>query len=224
MRSKKYNSHGPTTFLKNTYEILNNESLNSIIRWTEDGGSFVISDILNFTNSVLPSFFKHSNLSSFIRQLNMYGFHKAKDDDSQELQFSHPKFHRDKKELLKEIHRKSSDSLGSLKKSDIQNLAQRLQKFQSQQLTMETMLENLESQYSQVLEQNQVLISELFQSKQREKQIELFLQSFTKQIKEEVQNMEIDEDNSLLGNIEPHYPEGEVSDEDWENYEDLSND
>jgi small-conductance mechanosensitive channel len=125
---------------------------------------------------------------------------------------------------LKEIHRKSSDSLGSLKKSDIQNLAQRLQKFQSQQLTMETMLENLESQYSQVLEQNQVLISELFQSKQREKQIELFLQSFTKQIKEEVQNMEIDEDNSLLGNIEPHYPEGEVSDEDWENYEDLSND
>lgn len=224
MRSKKYNSHGPTTFLKNTYEILNNESLNSIIRWTEDGGSFVISDILNFTNSVLPGFFKHNNLSSFIRQLNMYGFHKAKDEDSQELQFSHPKFHRDKKELLKEIHRKSSDSLGSLKKSEIQNLAQRLQKFQTQQLTMETMLENLESQYSQVLEQNQVLISELFQSKQREKQIELFLQSFTQQIKEEVQNMEVDEDNSLLLNIEPHYPEGDMSDEDWENQEDLSND
>ena len=224
MRSKKYNSHGPTTFLKNTHEILNNDSLNSIIRWTEDGGSFVISDILNFTNSVLPSFFKHSNLSSFVRQLNMYGFHKAKDDDSQELQFSHPKFHRDRKELLKEIHRKSSDSLGSLKKCDIQNLALRLQKFQSQQLTMEAMLENLETQYSQVLEQNQVLISELCQSKHREKQIELFLQSFTQQIKKEVQSMELDEDNSLLGNIEPQYPEGELSDEDWGNYEGLSND
>lgn len=224
MRSKKYSSHGPTTFLKNTYEILNNESLNSIIRWTEDGGSFLITDIYNFTNSVLPNFFKHKNLSSFIRQLNMYGFRKEKEDDSQMLEFTHPLFHRDKKQLLKEIHRKSNETVGFLKKGEIQDLALRLKRFQSQQVTMETMLECLETQYSQVLEQNQFLISELFQSKQREKEIEMFLQNFTQQAKEGVQTMGVEEQNSLLLNIEPHYPELEGNDEECENFDEFSND
>ncbi|OMJ94407.1 hypothetical protein SteCoe_2460 [Stentor coeruleus] len=216
MRARKYNSHGPTSFLKNTYEILCNESICSVIRWTEDGGGFVICDIYNFTNTVLPKYFKHNNLSSFVRQLNMYGFHKTKDDDSQTLQFSHPLFQKEKKYLLKEIHRKSSDSVGNMNKEGISLLAERLQKFQSQQHTMETMLENLESQYSQVLEQNQVLISELFQSKQREKQIELFLQNFAQQTKEEVQNMEENGDSSMLWNIEPRYPEEDLLEDEFE--------
>ena len=224
MRTKKYTSHGPTNFLKNTYEILSNESLSSTIQWTEDGGSFLICDIYSFTNTVLPSYFKHSNLSSFIRQLNMYGFHKSKEDESEILQFSHPLFHRDKKELLKEIHRKSSESLGSLKKEEILVLAERLQKFQNQQHTMEAMLENLENQYSQVMEQNQALISELFQSKQREKQIEVFLRNFTQQKKEELQNMGEGSGSSLNLECEPHYPEEPGSDEDWEKYEECSND
>ena len=219
MRTKKYSSHGPTNFLKNTYGILNNETLSSTIRWTEDGGSFLICDIYSFTNTVLPSFFKHSNLSSFIRQLNMYGFHKSKEDDSEIIQFSHPSFHRDKKELLKEIHRKSSESLGSLKKDDIVVLAERLQKFQSQQHTMETMLGNLEHQYFQVMEQNQTLISELYQSKQREKQIEFFFRNFTQKKKEEIRNCAEGSGNSLNLECEPHYPEVHASDEDWEKYE-----
>jgi len=224
MRSKKYSSHGPTTFLKNTYEILNNQSLNSIIRWTEDGGSFVITDIYNFTNSVLPKYFKHKNLSSFIRQLNMYGFSKEKEDESQTLEFTHPLFHRDKKQLLKEIHRKSNEAVGFLKKGEIEDLALRLKRFQSQQVSMETMLECLETQYSQVLEQNQFLISELFQSKQREKEIEMFLQNFTQQTKVGVQSMGIVDQSSLLLDIEPHYPELEGNDEDCENFDEFSND
>lgn len=227
MRARKYNSHGPTSFLKNTYEILCNESLYSVVRWTEDGGSFVICDIYNFTNTTLPKYFKHNNLSSFVRQLNMYGFHKTKDDDSQTLQFSHPLFHKEKKYLLKEIHRKSSDSVGNMNKDGISLLAERLQKFQSQQHTMEAMLENLESQYSQVLEQNQVLISELFQSKQREKQIELFLQNFAQQTKEEVQNMEENGESYMLWNIEPKYPEEDILEDEFErgsNDEELKED
>jgi hypothetical protein len=82
-----------------------------------------------------------------------------------------------------------------------------------------------------VLEQNQILLSELFQSKQREKQIELFLQNFAQQTKEEVRNMEEPDDSSMLWNIEPQYPGEEQSEEDYEKgshndelKEDFSND
>ena len=215
MRPRKYNSHGPTSFLKNTYEILCSGTLDNIIHWSDTGESFVIRDLYNFTNTVLPKYFKHSNLASFIRQLNMYGFHKVK-EDSEGIQFSHPMFQRNKKNLLKEIHRKSTESLN---KEEEAGLTKRLKKFKSQQQEMGILLENLESQYSKVLEQNQVLLSELLQSKQREKQVEQFLQNFTQRTKVEVQNKKPCEDYDEIWNIEPRYPETEMFGEDLEKEE-----
>jgi hypothetical protein len=44
---------------------------------------------------VLPRYFRHNKINSFIRQLNMYGFHKSRADHSKSV-FSHPLFLRDR--------------------------------------------------------------------------------------------------------------------------------
>lgn len=53
------------------------ESKNTeLIRWSDDGNSFVVLDEDEFARTLIPELFKHNNYASFVRQLNMYGFHK----------------------------------------------------------------------------------------------------------------------------------------------------
>ena len=49
----------------------------SLICWTDEGNSFCIRNQSEFARSLLPYYYKHSNMASFVRQLNMYGFHKV---------------------------------------------------------------------------------------------------------------------------------------------------
>jgi heat shock transcription factor, other eukaryote len=53
------------------------ESRNTdLIRWSDRGDSFVVLDEDEFAKTLIPELFKHNNYASFVRQLNMYGFHK----------------------------------------------------------------------------------------------------------------------------------------------------
>lgn len=47
-----------------------------LIRWSDDGRSFIVVDEDEFAKNLIPELFKHNNYASFVRQLNMYGFHK----------------------------------------------------------------------------------------------------------------------------------------------------
>ena len=83
------------SFLSKLHDILKNNSYSKIIHWDTDGKRVIISDVVNLCNIVLPKFYKHHNYSSFVRQLNLYGFHKSKGitkfGDSYELEAFHSK-------------------------------------------------------------------------------------------------------------------------------------
>lgn len=97
-------------FLRKLWRMVNNPKNDGIISWGSDETSFVIKNPLEFEYELLPMHYKHNNMSSFIRQLNLYGFHKipshTKDDKT--MQFYHPYFQRDHPEYLKMISRKDS--------------------------------------------------------------------------------------------------------------------
>ena len=44
--------------------------------WLQSGNSFIVQDQTHFAKDILPKYFKHNNMASFIRQLNMckYGY------------------------------------------------------------------------------------------------------------------------------------------------------
>lgn len=63
-------------FLIKLWNIVEDPAYYEIIRWDESGYSFHILDPYSFCRNVLPQYYKHNNLNSLIRQLNMYGFRK----------------------------------------------------------------------------------------------------------------------------------------------------
>ena len=93
-------------FLLKLYQILENEEYKDIIHWSKDGNYFIIHNLHDFTENILPKYYKHNNYSSFTRQLNMYDFHKRKSSPNEHI-FEHKNFIKGKKELLKLIKRKS---------------------------------------------------------------------------------------------------------------------
>ncbi|KAF3037357.1 hypothetical protein E8E12_006276 [Didymella heteroderae] len=104
-----------TAFIHKLYNMLEDQSIQHLISWSSTNESFVMSPSSEFSK-VLSSYFKHTNISSFVRQLNMYGFHKVSDvfhtgsPDSPLWEFKHGNGNFKRGDLvgLREIKRRAS--------------------------------------------------------------------------------------------------------------------
>ncbi|KAH8590134.1 hypothetical protein B0O99DRAFT_691787 [Bisporella sp. PMI_857] len=63
-------------FVQKLSSFLDDGKNTDLIRWSDRGDSFVVLDEDEFAKTLIPELFKHNNYASFVRQLNMYGFHK----------------------------------------------------------------------------------------------------------------------------------------------------
>ena len=107
-RKLKKISKTEPSFLSKLYQILSEKDYSSYIHWSQDGLTVIISDPTGLTKKVLPKFYNHHNFASFVRQLNMYNFHKIRSDPkSNEQKYVHNEFYKGKSiKEIQEIRRK----------------------------------------------------------------------------------------------------------------------
>ena len=103
-------------FLAKLWKMVDDPLKDHLISWGPMGNTFVIHNQADFSRELLPFYYKHNNMASFVRQLNMYGFHKVvgveagglKSENDQEMEFSHNYFIKGQEVLLGQIKRKVS--------------------------------------------------------------------------------------------------------------------
>mmetsp|Transcript_8033 Transcript_8033/g.15322 ORF Transcript_8033/g.15322 Transcript_8033/m.15322 type:complete len:556 (+) Transcript_8033:259-1926(+) len=97
-------------FPRKLYDLIEAEP-NYLIEWASHGKAFFIRDQDEFCVQVLAKYFRHTKLTSFQRQLNLYGFRRiTKGPDTGA--YSHPLFSRDNSEhvdTIKRVVRKGAD-------------------------------------------------------------------------------------------------------------------
>lgn len=113
-------------FLTKLWTLVSDPDTDALICWSQSGSSFHVYDQGQFAKEVLPKYFKHNNMASFVRQLNMYGFRKVVHieqgglvkPERDDTEFQHPCFLRGQEQLLENIKRKVT-SVNTLKSEDV---------------------------------------------------------------------------------------------------------
>lgn len=147
-------------FLRKLWKIVNDPCIDDLVSWSSDGESFVIKNPAEFCYNLLPIYYKHNNMSSFIRQLNMYGFHKISSEngcDKDEIRFFHPFFQQNESRLLQHIKRK----IGATKPEDRKLPLDQIGKVLNDVKQLRGRQESVDSQLSTMKQENAALWREL---------------------------------------------------------------
>lgn len=113
-------------FLRKTWELINqcNETSPEIACWSADGRSFLVKDQEAFASSIIPRYFRHNKFSSFVRQLNFYGFKKQKsevvNDANGWSSFRHDDFRLGREDLLGTIRK--ANQIDAVDREEVEKL------------------------------------------------------------------------------------------------------
>lgn len=162
IKKKRKKRETKSNFLTTTYKMIENEDKEGIIKWGNDGNSFIIENTEEFLK-VLPKYFKTKNYSSFVRQLNMYDFHKIKNLDGYH-EFKHPIFKRGNIEKLHTIKRKINEYNDILDqfKGDKKIIINEYHKLRKNYDDIEESLTIIASQNKRLVESNKDLVCQLY--------------------------------------------------------------
>ncbi|KAI8985277.1 hypothetical protein BDB01DRAFT_721902 [Pilobolus umbonatus] len=170
------NAHTPIqrsvpAFLNKLYSMVNDPTTNELICWSEDGTSFFVNNQEDFARKVLPRFFKHNKFSSFVRQLNMYGFHKVPhlqqglfqtENELERWEFSNPHFQLNQPDLLLLVTRKKGTNSEEKELSNIElnHILDEIQSIKKHQT-------NISGQLQAIQHDNQALWQETISARER---------------------------------------------------------
>ncbi|KAF8947493.1 stress-responsive transcription factor hsf1 [Haplosporangium gracile] len=153
-------------FLTKLYNMVGDEASNNLIKWSDDGHSFIVVKHVEFAKEVLPKFFKHNNFSSFVRQLNMYGFHKVPhlqqgvllpDADSEQWEFSNPHFQKNQPDLLCLVSRKKASNGNEDKDAltmDLGHILSEVTAIKKHQIAISSDLKNIERDHQSLWQES----------------------------------------------------------------------
>jgi len=157
-------------FVQKLYSMLEDESYNHIVRWSGTGDTFIVFDTNEFTKSILPTHFKHSNFASFVRQLNKYDFHKVRNVDDKGVnpygegswEFKHNEFHVNNKRHLDTIKRKAPSGRKTVSTSRVAEDPQgKINRLQHQVESMMKLQEHMNGNLQSLAQNYQSVVSEM---------------------------------------------------------------
>ena len=150
--------------------MLEDPSYSSVVRWGDEGDSFVVLENEKFTKSILPKHFKHSNFASFVRQLNKYDFHKVRQSNEEggtsiygnnAWEFKHPEFRQHNRDSLDNIRRKAPAPRKPSSLNDEQVPMQQIDLMNQQVVAQAQQIESLVATTSQLQMNHQMMVQEI---------------------------------------------------------------
>uniref|UniRef100_A0A672Y3G4 Heat shock transcription factor 4 n=1 Tax=Sphaeramia orbicularis TaxID=375764 RepID=A0A672Y3G4_9TELE len=143
-----YTSNVPA-FLTKLWTLVEDPDTNHLICWSAvNWNQFPRHSSGTLCKEVLPKYFKHNNMASFVRQLNMYGFRKVVNIEQSGLvkperddtEFQHLYFLQGHEHMLEHIKRKVSivkSEETKVRQEDLSKLLYEVQLLRTQQDNME---------------------------------------------------------------------------------------
>ncbi|XP_077614349.1 heat shock factor protein 1 isoform X2 [Crocuta crocuta] len=164
-------------FLTKLWTLVSDPDTDALICWSPSGNSFHVFDQGQFAKEVLPKYFKHNNMASFVRQLNMYGFRKVVHieqgglvkPERDDTEFQHPCFLRGQERLLENIKRKVT-SVSTLKNEDIKIRQDSVTKLLTDVQLMKGKQESMDSKLLAMKHENEALWREVASLRQKHAQ------------------------------------------------------